>query len=281
MGGRVATRRVDALSGAVAFDHGAQYFTVRDADFADRVDHWQAAGIVARWTAAGDDAWVGTPGMNAVPKAMAAPLAVHRNSRIDGIVRHGNGWMLDPGGEVFDGVIVATPAEQAAPLLLPHDPAMAAAARHCPSAPCWTAMVAFDARIAIDTDVVKAIGIIGWAARNSAKPGRTGPEAWVVQATADWSRHHLEEADDSVADTLVDALSGQAAHPLPRPVVRSAHRWRFARVQAGSQGCLWNETLRIGAVGDWLMAPRVEGAWLSGRRLADRILGISRPPSGR
>ena len=29
-------------------------------------------------------------------------------------------------------------------------------------------------------------GDIAWAARNSAKPGRSGPEAWVVQAGPDW-----------------------------------------------------------------------------------------------
>ncbi len=64
-GGRMATRRAEVEGRTVRFDHGAQYFTARDPAFADQVTRWQADGIVARWPAAGDDAWVGTPGMNA------------------------------------------------------------------------------------------------------------------------------------------------------------------------------------------------------------------------
>lgn len=55
-GGRMATRRVPAPAGDIAFDHGAQYFTVRAPVLAAAVTSWQAAGVVARWPAAGDDA---------------------------------------------------------------------------------------------------------------------------------------------------------------------------------------------------------------------------------
>ena len=173
-------------------------------------------------------------------------------------------------------MIVATPAEQAAPLLVAHDPAMAAMAQASPSAPCWTAMVAFAERIAIPQDIVRDAGIIGWAARNSAKPGRSGTEAWVIQATADWSRDHLEDDASDVVDALLAALASQAREALPVPVVRIGHRWRYARARATQHGSLWNDAARIGAVGDWLLAPRVESAWLSGRMLADRIIATPR-----
>ncbi|TPG53057.1 NAD(P)/FAD-dependent oxidoreductase [Sphingomonas glacialis] len=276
-GGRMATRRAESPSGDVAFDHGAQYFTARDQHFAATVTGWEATGVVARWPSAGDDAWVGTPGMNAVVKAMAQPLAVHWNSRVDALRRFDGSWFLDSvADDPFDAVIVATPAEQAAPLLVAHDPAMAAMAQACPSAPCWTAMVAFDEPIAIAEDIIRDAGIIGWAARNSAKPGRSGTEAWVIQATADWSRDHLEDDASSVVDALLSALAAEATQALPAPVVRIGHRWRYARAKATQHGALWNDAMRIGAVGDWLLAPRIESAWLSGRMLADRILSAGR-----
>ena len=75
-GGRMATRRVASPAGDVAFDHGAQYFTTRDPRFAAAVTRWQQSGAVARWPIAGDDAWVGTPGMSAVVQALARPLSV-------------------------------------------------------------------------------------------------------------------------------------------------------------------------------------------------------------
>ena len=276
-GGRMATRRVPTPHGDMAFDHGGQYFTARDPRFAAAVAGWQASGVVARWPAAGEDAWVGTPGMNAVVKALSQPLAVHWNSRVDALRRVERYWFLDSvADDAFDAVIVATPAEQAAPLLMPHEPTMAAIAQGCPSAPCWTAMVAFAERIAIAGDIVRDAGIIGWAARNSAKPGRTGIEAWVIQASADWSHDHLEEAEPGVVDALLSALAGEAGGTLPVPVVRIGHRWRYARARATQHGSLWNEATRIGAVGDWLLAPRVESAWLSGRMLAERIVSAHR-----
>lgn len=273
VGGRVATRRVPAPSAEIAFDHGAQYFTTRNPGFTAVVRGWEAEGVAAPWPDAGDDAWVGTPGMNAVAKAIARPLAVHWNSRVDAIRRVGRSWFICPvADEAFEAVIVATPAEQAAPLLIAHDPAMAGMAQACPSDPCWTAMIAFDDRLAIARDIVRDTGIISWAARNSAKPGRSGTEAWVIQATAAWSRDHLEDIETTVVDALLSALAEEATQRLPEPIVRVGHRWRYARPRAASHGSLWNETTRIGVVGDWLIAPRIESAWLSGRALADRIL---------
>lgn len=276
-GGRMATRRVASQSGEIAFDHGAQYFTARDPRFAATVAEWQASGIVASWPIAGDDAWVGVPGMNAVAKALAQSLTVQRDSRVDALRRVGCSWFLDPvADDPFDAVIVATPAEQAVPLLVAHDPAMAAVAQGCRSAPCWTVMVAFADRIAVAADIIRDAGIIGWAARNTAKPGRDPAEAWVIQATAEWSRDHLEDDESSVVDALLAALAAQAAQALPEPFVRIGHRWRYARVTAARHGSLWNEATRIGVVGDWLLGPRIESAWLSGRLLADRILSDQR-----
>ncbi|TPG15509.1 NAD(P)/FAD-dependent oxidoreductase [Sphingomonas oligophenolica] len=276
-GGRMATRRVATPSGNVAFDHGAQYFTAHDPRFVTAVTQWQASGIVAPWPGAGDDAWVGIPGMNAVVKALSRPLAVQWNSRVDALRRIDQSWFFDPVADVpFDAVIVATPAEQAAPLLATHEPAMAKIAQGCPSAPCWTAMVAFAERIAVAEDIIRDAGIISWAARNSAKPGRSGIEPWVIQATADWSRHHLEDEESSVIDALLSALAAQANLKLPVPAIRIAHRWRYARATSVHHGSLWNGATRIGAVGDWLLAPRIESAWLSGRMLADRIIATDR-----
>lgn len=64
-GGRMSTRRVATEAGKANFDHGAQYFMVRDPGFRTRVDAWVATGCVAPWVAAGAEAFVGVPGMNA------------------------------------------------------------------------------------------------------------------------------------------------------------------------------------------------------------------------
>jgi hypothetical protein len=67
----MSTRRMSTPLGEASFDHGAQYFTVRDPAFIARVALWAEAGQVAPWPPAGDDAWVGMPSMNTPIRAMA------------------------------------------------------------------------------------------------------------------------------------------------------------------------------------------------------------------
>lgn len=81
-GGRMSTRRVATSAGEATFDHGAQYFTVRDPGFRTLVDDMLAAGCVAPWLAAGADALVGVPGMNAPIREMAKPFDVQWGAQV-------------------------------------------------------------------------------------------------------------------------------------------------------------------------------------------------------
>ena len=273
-GGRMSSRSGDSPAGPVGFDHGAQYMTGRDPAFVARLAAWREAGIVAPWPAAGADAWVGVPAMNAPLVALARDLPVRWETRVDALVREEAGWRLrgdglDEGG--FSAVLTAIPAEQTGPLLADHAPALAEVARGTPSAPCWTAMAAFPERLDVAGDVLRTDGAIGWAARNSAKPGRPATEAWVIQAGPDWSRAHLEEEADAVAQALLAAFFAAAGLAPVAPALLKAHRWRYARSGAARREVLWDPRARLGACGDWLTGPRVENAWLSGRRLAEAV----------
>src|SRR5687768_3673930 len=105
-GGRVATRQLRAiemprgLAGAtLAFDHGAQYFTVRDDRFSMIVAEWQRDRVVAKWTGRvvtfDDEGWedvedkteryVGTPGMGAIGTAMAGGLDATYGYRVESL----------------------------------------------------------------------------------------------------------------------------------------------------------------------------------------------------
>ena len=49
--GRMSTRRTEDPAGPWQCDHGAQYFTARDATFRAEVARWQQAGVAALWDA--------------------------------------------------------------------------------------------------------------------------------------------------------------------------------------------------------------------------------------
>lgn len=273
-GGRMSCREGDSPSGPVGFDHGAQYMTGRDPGFLAQLSVWQAAGWVAPWPAAGDGAWVGVPGMNAPLLALSRDLPVRWETRVDALVREEAGWRLsgeglEAGG--FRAVLTALPAEQTATLLSACAPALAEVARGTRSAPCWTAMAAFPTRLPIAGDVLRTEGDVHWAARNAAKPGRPPTEAWVVQASPDWSRTHLEREAEPVAEALLAAFFAAAGIAPVAPTLLKAHRWRYARSGAAGREVLWDAGIGIGACGDWLTGPRIENAWLSGRRLAEAV----------
>jgi predicted NAD/FAD-dependent oxidoreductase len=250
-GGRMSTRRLPTSAGEAQFDHGAQYFTVRDDGFRRRVDGWIAQGVVAPWPAAGHDAYVGVPGMNAPIKQMADGLTVHWGMRVTQIERSGRGWRmaLEQGDVVdLDIAVVATPAEQASALVDAVAPDLAARARSTPSAPCWTVMFAFAEPLPTEVDCLRGAegDPLGWAARND--------------ADAEW-----------VSATLSAALSERLGTAPPSPIAHSTHRWRYARASVEGSGALWDKDQRLGLCGDWLIGARVEAAWRSGTQLAERI----------
>lgn len=270
-GGRMSTRRIETPLGGSAFDHGAQYFTVRNAGFREQVLVWETAGAAIRWPAAGADAWIGNPGMNAVIKAIAVGRNIHWQSLAVSVERKDGGWLVQTNTGTlgpFHSIAVAIPAEQAQPLILPHEPEFAAAAGLARSLPCWSAMFTFATPLPVSRDILRDRGPIGWAARNSAKPGRSGPEAWVVQGSAQWSENNLEVDADKVAACLLAEFAIALEVDLPEPLTATAHRWRYAQSAALGFGALWNSELRLGVCGDWLLGPRVECAWLSGQQLA-------------
>ncbi len=275
-GGRMAARRIAIAGEPVSFDHGAQYFTARDPAFREVVAEWEQAGAAVRWPAAGADAWVGTPAMNAPIRAMADRLDVRWNMRAERLCRDGVLWRVETGEATFTAatVLVAVPAEQAAVLLDEVAPGFAARAASVASAPCWAVMAAFAESLAYAPDTFRSdTARVSWAARNSAKPGRAGAQTWVIHASPARSREIVDWPKEEVAGAVLADFFAAIGSPAIAPIHCDAHRWLYALPEARqSDGPLFDPELRIGIAGDWLHSPRVEGAWASGRALAAAVL---------
>lgn len=274
-GGRMATRRAQHNGETLHFDHGAQYFTARDAAFADCVGKWLVRSVVAPWPAAGDHAFVGTPGMNAPLKYMARDLDVRWGIRVERICWTGEDWQVESeqGKERFASVICAIPAEQAATLLEPSAPEFAAEARGSHSAPCWAVMVRFAAPMPLPDIIRSREGAISWAARNSAKPGRTGEECWVLHGSPEYSQELVDHPAPEAGAAILARFFEQAGIDPVTPGFVTAHRWLYAMAQPRDGApMLWDDALRLGVCGDWLVEPRVEGAWRSGRAMAEAVI---------
>ncbi|RTR01517.1 NAD(P)/FAD-dependent oxidoreductase [Halomonas nitroreducens] len=302
-GGRMSSRH---LTGAVV-ELGAQYFSVRDADFGEQVATWQRAGVVAPWPAVvwrlttgrpsrrSDDRprFTGTPRMSALLRHLAGDLPLHTATRIVALENADDGWRLisEAGTRhgLFATVVLALPAPQAEALVAPHDADLAEACRGIPQRACWAGWARFDAPLpplpglATDWQVLElAEGPLRLVTRNQTKPGREAQgESLTLLARLDWSERRLEEDAGSVSARLLDAL--QAALPegvtLPMPRHSGAHRWRFAQPAAlpgsGFPDFRQGES-GLALCGDAWRDARVEDAWLSGHRLGRAL--ACRPP---
>ena len=275
-GGRMASRRAQVAGETVSFDHGAQFFTARDPGFRSAVKAWEAHGVVALWPAAGDEAWVGTPRMNAPVRAMSEQLEVVWNARADLVKYDNNQWHVLANDQIFSGktLLVTVPAEQASVLLNDVAPQLTAIPAAVKSAPCWAVMAAFEGRLPIEGNVLSdPDSAILWAARNSAKPGRSASESWVIHASPSRSREVIDRPKEEVAELLLEDFFAQTGMAPVAPVHLDAHRWLYA-MPSTVQGdaAYYDPVAQIGLTGDYCHSPRVEGAWIAGSALAERVL---------
>lgn len=303
-GGRLATLHAvneDADTptlATLAFDHGAQYFTVRDARFDAEVQSWYDARVARIWRGtlasfdsegreAVDDGltrWVGAPHMEAIGHHLADGLDVTYDTRVVSLTRTDDlaqpprwqaatraGHSHGP----FDAVIVATPAPQAVPLLWA-SPALADEAGAVRMHPCWAALVAFDARVQTRFDAAfVSASPLAWIARDRSKPRRGFAETWVLHASPTWSDAHVDDEADAVGPFLLNAFADLVRAGLPRPAWLTAHRWRHACASTPlNTGALADNEQRVVLAGDWLHGNRVEGAFLSGLAAADRVAAL-------
>ena len=282
-GGRVATRR--ALG--TTFDHGAQYFTVRDSGFAAALAPLEADGHIVdyrpRWgegAPGGERLLVGAPGMAELGRGLAAALGpgatLHRDWTVRRIERT-DGWWLDDGAGrragPYAALVLAIPAPQARALLTDDDPFALPLAGVGMQA-CLALLLTFAAPLATPFDVDwRPDPVLPFVARNGAKPGRPGVEAWVLHADGEWSGVHGDDDPRALEATLVAALGPRLGITLPPVTGRMLHRWRYARViEPLGTDCLYDAERRLVLCGDWCIGARVEAAFLSGTAAAARLL---------
>ncbi|WP_445620748.1 NAD(P)/FAD-dependent oxidoreductase [Kushneria sp. Sum13] len=291
-GGRMSSRR----NAHGLFDLGAQYFTVRDPDFAKVIAHCEKLGVVAQWpnimARHVDGQWQsqrpehprysGVPSMAALIDALAESLDIHQQVRITSMTRTDSIWTLeDQNGRLwpgFDHVILAIPAPQATLLL---DEVATSLLPLPDMSSCWSTWVRFEDTLAMPEGIdawqgvfLETSPVLRWAARNQTRPGQHEGERITLLASDDWSDRHLEADPARVADDMIEAFRNAYPAPLPAIRARGAHRWRYAQPRQPTEdtaGYLVGMAKGLSLCGDWCIDGRVEAAWQSGNRLAQAL----------
>ncbi|MFT3771386.1 MAG: FAD-dependent oxidoreductase [Minicystis sp.] len=298
VGGRCATRRFEDQP----IDFGAFFLHGRNPDFLAALDAvpgtalpgWpvvvQGAGRPCQPEAfaPGERRLAFAEGVYLLPKYLGWGLDVRTGVRVISFRVDGGSILLDvdDGEPVRAGtVIIAVAAEQALTLLTasPADGPALGAARALlgmvRTQPCLTVLAGYPLDVpapAWHVHFPEDSRVLQVVSHDSTKRPSPSYHALVYQAHPRWSRERL--GDDDWPRALL-AEAGRIIGPwAAEPRFFHPHRWRYARTDLGAEMA---EPLlvhlaggaRLGFAGE-LFAPGggIEAAWLSGRRVARRIL---------
>jgi predicted NAD/FAD-dependent oxidoreductase len=287
-------------------DHGLSFIHGTDPAFLDAIDRIDKATPLPGWPKRLSG--TGTPcqpeafhdyerrvafeeGVNVFAKHLAREIDIRRESRVVSLEPSGSRFEIKTeGGETYSAsdVVVTTPVETTRELLssiADESPDLRAARSLLSilgSDPCLTLLAGYsldaspptwDMCYPEDSEILLLIS------HDSAKRREMRFHILVYQSRSRWSRRNLDEDPASWTRTILDEASRLVGPWAAKPVWTQTHRWRYARIEQGSalsspMLISFRDGRRLGLAGE-IFAPSggVEAAWISGRRLAKRILG--------
>lgn len=261
-GGRLASRRYDDRF----VDIGAAYLVADDPDFAAQVDAWRTRGLARPWTdalrvhpggewATGPVRWAAPGGLRSLATDLATGLDLRLSTDLDTVPADA------------DTVVLAMPGPQA--LRLSPPAAIADAARAQIWKPVIAAVLTYPAREWGDLRgaFVNDHPLLATVCDDGDRRGDGAPVlvAHSTAALANRYRDHPDSAGPILAAAVAELLGLSA-----RPSVHT-HRWAYAQPEAVD--ARYAVDGRVWLCGDAFGRPRVQTAWLSGRAVAQALLG--------
>ncbi|MEM1223675.1 MAG: FAD-dependent oxidoreductase [Verrucomicrobiota bacterium] len=288
VGGRMATRRM----AHARFDHGAQYFTVRDKRFQAYVDEWLEAGIIREWfrtmpqdtNPAGYPRYRGLHGMTDVPKYLASSLDVHSGEQVVDLARSDGIWIAQTSsGRIYTGfqIVVTVPLPQAISLLstsgLNWAGADLPALRDIQYEKGLATLVLLDGPSGIDQPGGLKIddGPLSWIGDNQQKGISPASCAVTLHATSEFALEHWDSSDELRGPLMIEAAKNFLASDV---VNYTCHRWGFTTpINHWHEPYFQNPGLKMILAGDAFGGPRVEGSALSGIQAGQCLAKSARP----
>lgn len=276
VGGRMATRRVDGAK----FDHGAQFFTVKDERFRNYVDKWEAADLVSPWFYGRDDKrpfYRVNGGMTALAKELANGIDVRLQFKVERLSRESGIWEIG-GKESVRGrtLLISAPVPQSLELLkaseIVIDPSELKDLESIQYRKAIALMLVLDGESGLENPGFLKIqdgGDIDVISDNFQK-GISPKHAVTIHSSHDFADRFFEEAQERVVERLLE----KALPHLHSTVAEvSYHRWRFAkRVGESNRMAAAFPEQKLWLCGDSFGAAKVEGAGLSGIEAAKMVL---------
>ncbi|MGB0743866.1 MAG: NAD(P)/FAD-dependent oxidoreductase [Opitutales bacterium] len=282
-GGRMATRR---MAGG-RLDHGAQFFTVRDARLQAYVDEWLDAGIIKEWfrhstedtNSEGYPRYCGINGMTDAPKQLAANLNIVRSERITELARNVDLWVAtSESGALFTArhLVITAPLPQALALLdttgLNYAGPDEEALRQVRYAKGLATLAILEGPSGLpESGHVRMFEKpLSWIADNRIKGISPNVSAITIHADSDFAEEHWESPDDLRGPLMIEAAQTWLNSKVEQ---YSCHRWGFTTpLNPWHESYYENAAMKLTLAGDSFGGARVEGAAVSGIEAASAVI---------
>ena len=280
-GGRTSSRRIDQGY----LDHGAQFLTIKDLEFREFLASHLPQELIVRWDV--DFAlwqngkfipkerlrYVPLQSMSALCKQLAVGLSVKTQVRITSLERQ---WqLLDEQANSygpFDLVVLTAPPAQSCALLKGHSD-LAQEVSKIQMWPCWSLMLTSSEPVVFPFAGIEfEHPVLGWIGLNHTKAQRGKITSFIVQANWNWSKENLESDPQQVTEILYrEFLQVMGLGDVNYKKI--VHLWRYASpVEVANTPYLLDQANGLALCGDWCVAGKIEGAFISANELAKKII---------
>lgn len=282
-GGRMSTR----IRGANQWDHGAQYFTVRDNEFAQHVKAWKESGVVSKWfdlfphqaPEKKEERYIGINGMNAIPQHASIGLKIHQSLCVDKLDYQDKSWQLImESGEVFScqELVLTPPLPQVVDLLNKSN----LLDKISESAPLESVKYNKGLSLMLVLKSPSAIPSPGclkfesekvsWIADNSQKKGFPDQYCVTVQATPKYADYGWDKGDNEVAHAMIESIQELLGSEV---IDWHIHRWLYAFAKNPLKSKFYRDAnMNLSIAGDAFLSSRVESAAVSGLSTAEALI---------
>jgi predicted NAD/FAD-dependent oxidoreductase len=215
--------------------------------------------------------------MSAICKGLSVGIDLHSQVNITRVNGSAGNWVLEgekgPKAGPFDWVVCTAPPSQSAALLDQHSP-ISDQARSVVMRPCFSLMIVPTDGYQFPADGIRCDHpVLGWLANNHSKPGRPPDSALLVQSSPSWAEAHLEDSLAAVGSNLKASVEEIFDLRLSDLRFECVHRWLFAApAQTLNVAFLGDPNKHLAICGDWCLAGKMEGAFLSGTACSQMVL---------
>ena len=290
VGGRMSTRKDLPF----IFDHGAQFFEIKNTAFMNFVSELFTKKIIRPWNFKlayfeknnlkkikilqnKDNFFVGVPNMDSIVKYLSKDQNVILETKIERTEKLKDKWYLyDQKKKThgpYDWVILTLPAQQSLELITKKI-SFYSQIKKIKMIGCFSLMIGMKKSLNLNYDAALIQNNdIRWLAVNNSKPCRFGGQSLLINSSFQYTAKNVNSPRNKVMQHLLSAASNLISYELSNSIFIKLHKWRYVEaITSPDENYFIDHNEKIAVCGDWLINSRVEGAFLSANELSKEIL---------